>query len=162
MGKIKKYLVLDTETASLPFINDDKYKKTFNGFIVSPFKKVYMHLYEFVRENIERKYGTLNAEEFVELLPTLIDYYFDNNIKDRLDNFLMKKAKVLYAPKKQRILIGSLAPKEEEKLNFVVNHYALKLYEGIKSLNPFNSKKSEREVLIFFMYPLYCMCKFKL
>lgn len=26
MGKIKKYLVLDTETASLPFINDDKYK----------------------------------------------------------------------------------------------------------------------------------------
>lgn len=94
-----------------------------------------LHYEPIVRENIERKYGTLNAEEFVELLPTLIDYYFDNNIKDRLDNFLMKKAKVLYAPKKQRILIGSLAPKEEEKLNFVVNHYALKLYEGIKSLN---------------------------
>ena len=64
--------------------NDDKYKKTFeNDFVVAPFKKVYLHLYEFIRTNIE------NIAEIKKIITDRIFIYFKkcSNVDDAFQVF---------------------------------------------------------------------------
>ena len=39
-----------------------------------------MHYEPMMKNNVEKKYGIEAAEEFIKLLPSLIDYYFDNKL----------------------------------------------------------------------------------
>ena len=51
--------------------NNEKYQKTFNNdFIVAPFKRVYIHLYEFVRKNID------NIADIAAIIQERIFIYF--------------------------------------------------------------------------------------
>lgn len=110
-----------------------------------------MHYEPIMKKNIEKKYGIEAAEEFVELLPNLIDYYFDNKLKDRLDTFLSQKAETLYEPKQKRILIGSKAPKDEEMIDYVANHYSEYLYVELIRLTTNLSKKELKKYSFLLM-----------
>ena len=76
MGKIKKYLVLNTETASLPFINDDKYK---NLKLSIRFPLIYDIGWVIVdrRGNIYKKANYLVNEIFFDEQLYQTAYYYD-------------------------------------------------------------------------------------
>lgn len=103
------------------------------------------HYEPIVGDYVKRKYGEENSYKMIELLPSLIDYYIENNIKDDLVSFLDWKADTLFKPKKEIKLIGDIYPLAKEKQEFVINHYANKLYEKIKIFNNFLSLEELKE-----------------
>ena len=54
------------------------------------------HYSTILKTNVRKKYGEEAAEKMVELVPSLIEYYIKNGIKDNLDSFLNKKANALF------------------------------------------------------------------
>lgn len=98
------------------------------------------HYEPIIRNYVTNKYGSDAAAKIVEMLPELIDYYFEHNIKDTLGSFLDWKADILFKErqeKKTRKLIGATFPQEEKNLSFVVEHYSNKFYEKIKHHNTY-------------------------
>lgn len=104
------------------------------------------HYEPIIKENVRRKFGDDASEKMVELLPSLIKYYFDNNFKYRLDDFLNRKANTLFSEKEKRIIIGGkIDSEDEEKIKRVVNHYSNHFYQKIKKYNKILSDEELRE-----------------
>lgn len=98
------------------------------------------HYEPIVRENVQKKYGNAASEKMVELLPSLIDYYFENNIKGPLSHFLnWKPEEIINKEIRQKEMIGSCFPVEPERLEIAINHYANNFYEKIKDFNNYLS-----------------------
>ena len=61
------------------------------------------HYEPIIRNYVLNKYGQEAASKMVEMLPSLINYYFEHNIKDKLSSFLAWKADIFYKEKKERV-----------------------------------------------------------
>lgn len=97
------------------------------------------HYEPIVKNYVLKKYGQDSSYKMNEMLPSLIDYYFEHKIKDSLGSFLCWKADLIYKERKERKLIGGTFPKDEKNLEFVIGHYANKFYEKIKHHNKYLS-----------------------
>lgn len=114
------------------------------------------HYEPIVRNYVERKYGKEASYTFVELIPNLIDYYFENNIKDDLISFLDWKADSLFKQKKRIKTIGYEYPADDEKFEFVIDHYAKKFYKKIECFDEYLSQE-ELEKYSYEMTKIICL-----
>ena len=97
------------------------------------------HYEPIVKNYVLKKYGQDSSYKMNEMLPSLIDYYFEHKIKDSLGSFLCWKADLIYKERKERKLIGGTFPEDEKNLEFVIEHYSNKFYEKIKHHNKYLS-----------------------
>lgn len=112
--------------------NDDKYKKTFNGFIVSPFKKVYMHLYEFVRDNIEN----ISAIKDIIMNRTFIYFKKCANVDDAFLVF-------------QQINTGGKPLTKDEIIKTALDQYSIIYDEKIDTLK---IKRVRQDLISYYKY----------
>lgn len=103
------------------------------------------HYKPIIRENVKNKYGDAASKKILELLPNLIDYYLEHDIKDNLSSFLNWKADSLFRPKNPKNTIGDTYPFDDEKFKFVANYYANKFYEKIEGFNEYLSPEELKE-----------------
>ena len=103
------------------------YKKTRN-------KKLFEHIISYYKplfkEKIRENYGNKYDEKIDDLFLNLVNYYFENELKDKLVGFLRNKSKTVFNPTNDfNYVINS---EEKEKIK---KHYINKMYNGLKKQN---------------------------
>lgn len=107
---------------------------------------------ESIKEYTKTKYGKEASEKIVELLPSLIDYYFENKIKEKLYIFLNQKVNALYKKKSQRKIMGEkIDITDSETIELTVNHYFDFFYKKIIKYNVALSKEEIKYFCYFFV-----------
>lgn len=110
------------------------------------------HYSPILKANVRKKYGEEAAEKMVELVPSLIEYYIKNGIKDNLDSFLNKKANALFKYHKRKNVIGSsVSVKDKENFYLVVNHYGNHFYNRVFKYNMIFSEEELRKFCYLFI-----------
>lgn len=96
-------------------------KKTKDNKLINQIINYYEPLFCY---NVSRHYGKGYDEKAKNILPTLINYYFEKGLKDKLSGFLRKKSKTVFNCKKNfdQIMHG-------ENSNSIKLHYENKLYK---------------------------------
>lgn len=90
--------------------------------------QIIKHYEPYFCNNVEKTYGKGFEEKAKETLPRLVNYYFENNMKDDLNSFLRKRAFTIFNEKHENFnkMINS---DNKEKLK---EHYIDKVYNMIK------------------------------
>lgn len=96
-------------------------KKTKDNKLINQIINYYEPLFCY---NVSRHYGKGYDEKAKNILPTLVNYYFEKGLEDKLSGFLRKKSKTVFNCKKNfdQIMHG-------ENSNSIKLHYENKLYK---------------------------------
>ncbi len=88
------------------------------------------HYEPILKKYITKNYGEDNAMNFIELMPSLIKKYFEEESQVRFDKYLKKNANNLY--KEKKVYIGKYIDKDDfEKKEKIIKHYSLVFYNKI-------------------------------
>lgn len=83
---------------------------------------------------VRKAWGDKLGDKALDMVPLLLDEYFENNYKYPISYFLKNKAITLGKPKKE-IIGNQIDILDEKKLNYVIEHYAVRFLEKIKLFN---------------------------
>ncbi len=90
----------------------------------------------FFIEHIRKKYG----KDFIDLAnedyEEVFNYYFDKNVKDKIDSYFRKKAMRIYnSSLKEENLISKVSNRSEENIVYLSNYYKRKIIDDIYQKN---------------------------
>lgn len=113
--------------------NDDKYQKTFNNnFVVAPFKKVYLHLFDFIREHIDK------IEEIKNIITERVFIYFKkcSNVDDAFQVF-------------QQINTGGKPLTKDEIIKTAIDQYSI-IYDT--KIDTLKIKTIRQDLISYYKY----------
>ena len=100
--------------------------------------------YQFANK-VRKTWGDKLGDRALDIVPSLLEEYFENNYKYPISSFLKNKAITFGKPKKE-IIGDEIDILDEKKLNYVIEHYS----EGfLEKIRPFNTVLTDYQLKKF-------------
>lgn len=100
--------------------------------------------YQFANK-VRKTWGDKLGDRALDIVPSLLEEYFENNYKYPIYSFLKNKA-ITFGKTKREIIGDEIDILDEEKLNYVIEHYS----EGfLEKIRPFNTVLTDYQLKKF-------------